>query len=121
MKNTKQITLPTYIDDRGKLTVLEDQLPFKIERIFWIHGRDGEIRGGHRHIKTRQVLVALNGEIEVYLKNKNKEETYNLNQSSKCLLIEPEQWHTMKFRENGILLVLASHKYDKNDYIQIAL
>ncbi len=117
MNNSNIIKLGQYIDARGTLTVLENEIPFPIKRVYWIHGKDGENRGGHRHIKTRQGLIAINGEIEVFTKNKNDERTYLLNKSSTFLLIEPEEWHTMKFRNNGILLVLASHEYDINDYI----
>lgn len=31
------ITLPTYTDTRGSLTVLDKVLPFEIKRIYWIY------------------------------------------------------------------------------------
>jgi hypothetical protein len=34
-----------------------------------------------------------------------------------CLLVEPEDWHTMTFGKEAVLLVMASHLFDKNDYI----
>jgi len=34
------------------------------------------------------------------------------------LILEPEDWHIMKnFKDNSILLVLASTEYDINDYL----
>ena len=117
MINQNTFPLKHYKDLRGTLTVLEDEIPFPIKRIYWIHGNDGQIRGGHRHINTRQGLIAINGEIEVFIKNKCEERTYLLNNPSKCLLVEPEDWHTMKFKKNAILLVIASHKYDEKDYL----
>tara|TARA_A100001388_G_scaffold263305_1_gene233583 strand:- start:1100 stop:1456 length:357 start_codon:yes stop_codon:yes gene_type:complete len=117
MNNQKPFPLKQFEDFRGTLTVLEDEIPFPIKRIYWIHGKEGELRGGHRHIKTRQGLIAINGEIEVFMRNKTEERTYLLNKPSKCLLVEPEDWHTMKFTNNGILLVIASHKYDEKDYL----
>jgi hypothetical protein len=33
------------------------------------------------------------------------------------LLVEPRDWHTMKFDEGAVLLVLASEPYDRDDYI----
>ena len=118
MNNQNTFPLKQYEDLRGTLTVLEDEIPFPIKRIYWIHGKNEQIRGGHRHIKTRQVLIAINGVIEVFVKNENQERTYLLNNSSKFLLIEPEDWHTMKFKNNGILLVIASHQYDEKDYLK---
>jgi hypothetical protein len=35
-----------------------------------------------------------------------------------CLILNPEDWHTMHdFSEEAILLVLASEYFDSNDYI----
>ena len=34
-----------------------------------------------------------------------------------CLLVEPEDWHTMSFGLGAVLLVMASHLFDKNEYI----
>lgn len=38
--------IPSFADTRGVLTVVEDQLPFAIERAFWISDADGQIRPG---------------------------------------------------------------------------
>jgi hypothetical protein len=50
--------------------------------------------------------------------NGEKNELFQLNKKSKCLIINPEDFHWMSdFSEDAILLVLASEEYDKNDYI----
>ena len=51
------------------------------------------------------------------INNGVKEELYILNDPSECILIEPEDWHSMTFGKNAVLIVFASHKYDKSDYI----
>ena len=109
--------IPTFKDDRGLLTVMEDILPFSIKRIYWIYSADKNTRGGHRHKVTRQALVAISGEVTLKINNGFKEELYILNDPSEFILIEPEDWHSMTFRENAVLIVFASHKYDKSDYI----
>ncbi|MCL6557015.1 MAG: FdtA/QdtA family cupin domain-containing protein [Burkholderiales bacterium] len=111
------ITLPTFNDSRGSLTVLERALPFEIARIYWIYGANGQTRGGHRHKVTRQALIAINGSVSLYLNDGVTEETVVLSEPSQCLLVEPKVWHTMTFGENAVLLVLASHPYDRTDYI----
>ena len=119
MKNhSKIIEIPTFEDERGFLTVMENILPFKIKRIYWIYGADEQIRGGHRHKITKQALVAVSGTIDLKIIDGNKETLYILDNPSKCLIVEPEDWHTMYFKNNAVLLVFASHKYDKNDYIE---
>ena len=122
MKNhSKIIEIPTFKDERGFLTVIEDILPFKVERIYWIYGADDQSRGGHRHKITKQALVAVSGIINLKINNGEEESLYILDHPSKCIIVEPEDWHTMIFKKNAVLLVFASHGYDKKDYIESPL
>ena len=111
------LNLPTFSNLNGSLTVLEDALPFNVVRTYWIYGADGQTRGGHRHINTRQALTALNGMITVYMNDGVISDSVVLSQPSQCLLVEPKDWHTMKFGSGAVLLVMSSHLYDRNDYI----
>jgi hypothetical protein len=113
------LSLPNFKDSNGSLTVLEKVLPFEILRVYWIYGADGQTRGRHRHFFTRQALVALSGSVSVYMNNGIISETIVLNDPSRCLLVEPEDWHTMFFEKNAILLVLSSHLYDRSEYIDL--
>ena len=118
MKNySKIIRIPTFEDERGFLTVMEDILPFNIERIYWIYSADEQTRGGHGHKITKQALVAVAGTVDLKINDGKKETLYILDDPSKCIIVEPEDWHTMFFKNNAVLLVFASHKYDKKDYI----
>jgi len=111
------IDLPTFRDERGSLTVIEKILPFDIKRIYYIYDVLNK-RGGHRHIKTIQALIILNGSCEIFIDDGEKEETVLLDSPSKCLILEPKDWHTMdKFTNGSVLLVLSSEFYDENDYI----
>ena len=111
------LNLPTFSDSRGSLTVLEKSLPFEVRRTYWIYGADGHKRGGHRHVSTRQALIAIHGTVNIYMNDGISEETICLDSPSKCLLVEPKDWHTMLFSENSVLLVMASHAYDRSEYI----
>lgn len=111
------INLPTYSDERGTLTVMEKLLPFEIKRFYCIYNVTSR-RGGHRHRKTIQALVCLGGSCEVYVNDGLKEETVLLDSPSKCLILQPEDWHTMdNFSHGSTLLVFSSEYYDKDDYI----
>ena len=116
-KHSKIIKIPTFEDNRGFLTVMEDILPFKIKRIYWIYGADEKSRGGHRHKITQQALIAISGTVDLKINNGSQKTSCILDDPSKCIIIEPEDWHEMYFTNNAVLLVLASHKYDKSDYI----
>lgn len=113
----KLITIPTNKDARGTLSVIDGLLDFDIKRIFYIYDVSS-IRGGHRHKKTINALVSIAGSCEVFVDNGTFKETFLLDSPDKCLVLMPEDWHTMdKFTKNGILLVLASEKYSRDDYI----
>lgn len=112
------IDLKTFTDKRGNLTVIEKVIPFAIKRIFYIYGVDDSARGGHRHKSTYQAAICLVGGCVIYNNNGQSEETFVLDSPSKCLLIDPEDWHQMKnFTRDAILMVLASEYFDPADYI----
>jgi mannose-6-phosphate isomerase-like protein (cupin superfamily) len=111
------LNLPTFADARGSLTVLENALPFAPVRTYWIHGADGQVRGGHRHTHTRQALVALSGTVTMYMNDGITSETIELKHPGQCLLVEPKDWHTMTFGPGSMLLVMSSHPYDRREYI----
>ena len=111
------LNLPTFRDPRGALTVLDGALPFSIVRTYWIYGADGQVRGGHRHRKTRQALLAIAGTVTIYMDDGVMRENVVLDSPSKCLLVEPKDWHTMTFGPGSVLLVIASHPYDRSEYI----
>jgi len=112
------IDLKTFTDERGNLTVVEKVLPFDIKRVFYIYGVDDSRRGGHRHHKTIQAAVCIQGSCRIYNDNNIEERVFDLNQPSKCLILDPEDWHTMyDFSADAILMVFASELYDEKDYI----
>jgi dTDP-4-dehydrorhamnose 3,5-epimerase-like enzyme len=111
------INLPTFSDAKGNLTVLESKLPFQIVRTYWIYGADGHTRGGHRHVRTRQGLIAISGQVSIYMNDGTHQELVELEKPSQCLLVEPKDWHTMTFGPGSVLMVLSSHGYDRSEYI----
>jgi hypothetical protein len=112
------IQLKTFSDKRGNLTVIEEQIPFEVKRVFYIYGVDDSVRGGHRHKTTRQAAVCIHGSCIVSNNDGNKIEDFLLDHPSKCLLLETFDWHTMHhFTPDAVLLVFASTKFDAADYI----
>lgn len=112
------IDLLTHTDSRGNLTVIERTIPFDIKRIFYIYGVDESERGGHRHKETRQAAICIQGSCIIRNNNGIQEDVFSLDSPSKCLLIEPADWHIMTdFTKDAILMVLASTNFDPDDYI----
>jgi len=109
-------------DQRGLLTVLEEDkaIPFEIKRVFYIYKTEKDVRRGfHAHYKTRQALVCVSGKCKVYLDNTTRKTDVLLDSPTCVLILEPNDWHEMyDFSSDCVLLVLASHLYDPEDYIR---
>lgn len=112
------LQLNTFSSESGNLTVFERLMPGTIKRVFYIYGAGHIPRGGHRHKKTWNALICLHGKCRVYVNNGESESDYWLDQPNSCLILEPEDWHTMEnFSDDAILLVLSNEYYDVTDYI----
>jgi hypothetical protein len=113
------ININTFSDRRGSLSVIEREIPFQIRRIYYIYDVPGdEVRAGHRHKKNIQALICVRGGCRVYVNNGMTRETFLLDRPDICLLMNPEDWHTMdRFTPDALLLVLASEPYELSDYI----
>ena len=113
--------LKTFTDSRGSLTIAEEgiDVPFRIERVYWIHSvPQGQERGKHSNKVSWEYVVAVNGSVEITLENKDGRQTYLLDSKDKGLVIPPDTWDEIRnFSPDAVLLVLASHKYDESTYI----
>lgn len=122
LDTSKIIEIKELGDERGLLTVIEENktIPFEMKRVFYIYGTaSGVRRGFHAHYKTRQALISVSGHCKVYLDNTKRKEDVLLDSPNKILILEPNDWHEMyDFSPDCVLLVLASHLYDSEDYIR---
>ena len=117
---SKYIDLQTFTDVRGNLTVVEKVLPFDIKRVFYIYGVDSSVRGNHRHYNTMQAAVSIQGSCDIMCQGGDFSPIvkYVLDSPSKCLIINPEDFHWMdNFSKDCILMVFASEFFNKEDYI----
>ncbi len=116
------IQLPKKTDPRGNLSVIEEfkEIPFKIERTYWIYDvPGGEARGGHAYRENEEFIVALSGSFDVVLDNGNEKQVFHLNRSYYGLYVPKGIWREMEnFSTNSLALILASTRYDSNDYIR---
>lgn len=114
--------LPAIKDLRGDLSVTEfgKDLPFLPRRCFWVFGvPNSEIRGEHAHKECHQFLVAVSGSVSVLLDDGQHQAEVNLNKPNLGIHIPQGIWGVQyKYSEDAVLMVLASHSYDGNDYIR---
>lgn len=115
------IDLPKILDRRGNLSIIEQfkQIPFKIERTYWIYDvPGGESRGGHAYRENEEFIVALSGSFDVILDNGVEKQRFALNRSYYGLYVPKGYWREMdNFSTNSLALILASTEYNPEDYI----
>ena len=118
----KIIDLPKFEDPRGNLSFIEEfkQVPFKIERTYWIYDvPGGQIRGGHAFREQQELIVALSGSFDIVVDDGKVKKTFSLNRSYYGLLVPAGLWRQMQnFSTNSLALVLSSTPFNEDDYIR---
>jgi hypothetical protein len=116
------VYLPKIENRAGNITPIENckNIPFDIKRVFYLYDiPGGKDRGAHAHKKCHQFLVAASGSYDIFLDDGENKKTVTLNRPYVGLHIPPGIWAAeQSFSSGAICLVLASHKYDENDYIR---
>jgi hypothetical protein len=116
------IELPRIQSRSGNITPISNQIeiPFDIKRVFYIYDiPGGESRGAHSHGECHQFLIAASGSFEIDLNDGHINRNIMLNRPNFGLHVPPGIWASEKgFSSGAICLVLASEKYDENDYIR---
>ncbi len=122
MKIPQLLNLQHIHHNDGDITVVEnnDQLPFVVKRVYWLTGiKKQQIRGNNATVVGKRLLIALNGQIEVKLKDASaKSCEYLLNSPQIGLFIPNGYWSEITFYESAIVLCLVSNEFDENDYIR---
>jgi len=120
--NCSVIELPKIHNRAGNITPVQggDNIPFDIKRIYYLYDvPGGETRGGHAHKELQQLIVAASGSFDVVLDDGRNKRTVSLNRPNYGLYITPYIWRELiNFSSGAVLLVLASMKYEEQDYIR---
>lgn len=121
INEAKIMDLPKILDRRGNLSIIEEykNIPFKIERVYWIYDvPGGQARGGHAYKQNQEFIVALSGSFDVILDDGKEKKTFSLNRSYYGLYVPKGLWREMNnFSTNSLALVLASTIYNESDYM----
>ena len=121
MNKPQIITVTNHIDERGEICFFETAkiLDFDIRRIYYITNvPNGEERGNHAHKKLKQLMIAVGGSVNIELDDGNKKYNFLLSSPSQALYIPAGYWRVLKFLDQKTTcFVLASEKYDTDDYI----
>ncbi|WP_039925236.1 sugar 3,4-ketoisomerase [Alishewanella aestuarii] len=122
MSLVKLIDLPSLGDERGSLVAIESlsNVPFEIQRVYYIFGTEkGISRGFHAHKNLQQLAICVAGKCRMLLDDGKTKESVWLTSPKQALIIGENIWREMHdFSDDCVLLVLASQHYDENDYIR---
>lgn len=108
-------------DLRGSLAAAEfAELPFEPRRVFVVYDVPSEsVRGEHAHKTCAQFLVCLRGSVRCLVDDGSARADVQLSSPDVGIFVPPMIWGTQwNYSRDAILLVLASHPYDADDYIR---
>ncbi|MBP5797131.1 MAG: WxcM-like domain-containing protein [Bacteroidales bacterium] len=115
------INIRKYFDNRGYLSVIEGDVdvPFEIKRVYYLYMVPEVARGEHAHKMLQQLMIATSGSVHVMIDDGTNKKKFVLDKPWKGLLIAPGLWRTLDdFSGGAVCMVLASAKYEKEDYIR---
>lgn len=116
------INFPKILDERGNLSFFQnsDQVPFDIQRVYWIYDvPGGEQRGGHAYRSQQEVIIALSGSFDVVLNDGFEEKRITLNRSYYGLYVPAMMWrHLENFSTNSVAFISTDMPYSESDYIR---
>ncbi|MDP1028820.1 FdtA/QdtA family cupin domain-containing protein [Sphingomonas sp. KR1UV-12] len=120
LSDCRILELPRISDPRGNLTFIEsdNHIPFGIDRVYYLYDVPGGAeRGGHAHKQLHQLIIAASGSFSVMLDDGTERRTFFLNRSNYGLYICPMIWRELHdFSSGSVCMVLASRKYEEEDY-----
>lgn len=109
-------------DRKGNISVVQngDTVPFDVKRVYYLYDvPGGESRGAHAHKALSQLIVAASGSFRVTLDDGNVKRSFTLNRPYQGLYVKPSIWRDLDdFSSGAVCMVLASEKYDAEDYIR---
>ena len=112
-----------FSDLRGRLTAGEmptEAIPFEPKRWFLVYDVPSrEVRGEHAHRVCHQFLISVHGRVNVAVDDGKQRAEAVLDDPTAGIYIPPLVWGSQfRYDEDAVLLVLASHPYDPDDYIR---
>ena len=117
----ERIQLQKHGDSRGMLIALEQDrnVPFVIRRVYYLFATNGNVhRGRHAHRHLNQLAVAVRGSVTFLLDDGSGPVEVVLDDPSYGLQLGSMVWRELyDFSEDCVLMVLADHLYDPDDYI----
>ena len=115
------VPLCAHADERGMLVAIEGRqdVPFPIERVYFIVCEEGMPRGFHAHRNLDQLIVCVKGSCRLIVDDGKVRQEVLLDKADRGCHVGPMIWREMwDMSSHCILLILASAHHDESDYIR---
>ncbi len=118
VKDCILIDIPTFVDKRGAISVVDKELPFEVKRIFWLHHiQEGQTRGGHALLEGSEIMCCMHGSFILDLFDGTDKLGVELNNPNVGVIIRPGIWFsTHSYKNDGVSLIIASEEYQRDRY-----
>jgi hypothetical protein len=118
----KLIDFPRIVDERGNLSFLENenQIPFQINRTYWIYDvPGGGVREGRALINASELIVSLSGSFDIVLNDGVQETKFHMARSYYGLFVPKMIWRKIdNFSTNSLALVLTDMFFSEAKYVR---
>ncbi|MBI2667491.1 WxcM-like domain-containing protein [Candidatus Woesearchaeota archaeon] len=99
------------LDKRGILKEIAKNFTWK--QLNYSITKKGSVRGNHYHKHTSELHFIVKGKLELYIKNLKTNKEYNyLFKKGSCFIIEPYEFHILKYLTYVELIVLLSEEFN---------
>jgi len=113
---------PKFVDSRGSLSVCEfpRDLPFLPQRYYLVYAVPGkDVRGEHAHRVCAQFMVCISGSMHIVADDGRSRQEFVMDSPTLGVYLPPMTWGIQyKYSADAVMLALASHAYDADDYIR---
>ena len=118
VKDCQMIEIPTFVDERGAISVMDKELPFEVKRVFWLHHiNEGQSRGGHALLEGTEIMCSMHGSFILELYDGVDKLTIEMNNPKIGVVIRPGIWFsTSSYKDDGVSLILADEEYRRDRY-----
>ena len=121
VQQLQRLPMPAVEDARGQLLPVEfAELPFVPQRVFTVSQvPTGDRRGEHSHFSCQQILVCIQGQIDVECRLGNEVDVIQLTPGADALYIPAGIWASQTYQSrDAVLLVICSEPWSENNYFK---
>jgi hypothetical protein len=120
LSDVTTLKLEIFQKHSGKLVALQHgkEVPWQMERIFFITTQNSEDRGDHAHFKGHQAFVCTAGSARLICKDGNDSKSIEMDSMDKVVFVPPGIWTNISLSENSSLAVMTDRPYEDADYIR---